>query len=468
MPSIETTNQEWLKDELADVSLGDVRLDWRLRDTGSKLAAQPSASINQACDDWADTRASYRLFENEKTTADKIQLPHYRRSGERAASQETVFAIQDTSYLDYTHHPATQGLGPIGTKQQDMQGFVMHSTLLMTGTATPLGLIDQSLWVRPEAAKQMSAEQRRRLPIEEKESYKWLSALTHTVKRMPDGPRLVTIGDSEADIFELFAHAQLLETDLLVRAGQNRSVCEPEIGLLWDTLKAQPVQGRIEVSVPARNQQPARVARLTVRFTSVKLPPPQHLDKNLEPVEFDAVLVWEEQPPAGVEAPIQWLLLTTVPVSSLADAIERIEWYRLRWQIEVYHKVLKSGCRVEQAQLATKERLLPYIALCSIIAFRLFWMTMVARHDPDAPATVVLADHEWQALYAFHHKTNVLPEQPPSVAQVTTWIAQLGGFLARKSDGFPGVTVIWRGWQRLSDITSSWLVFHSYPLVGKG
>ena len=141
---------------------------------------------------------------------------------------------------------------------------------------------------------------------------------------------------------------------------------------------------------------------------------------------------WGRETPAGVESPIQWLLLTSVPVSSLADAMERIEWYRLRWQIEVYHKVLKSGCRVEQAQLATRERLLPYIALCSIIAFRLFWMTMVARHDPDAPATVVLADHEWQALYAFHHKTNRVPDQPPSVAQVTTWIAQLGGFFSQK------------------------------------
>ena len=468
MPSAETTKQEWLKDELADVSLGDARLDWRLRDTGSKLAAQPGALISQACVDWADTRASYRLFENEKTTADKIQTPHYRRSAERAASQEVIFAVQDTTYLDYTHHPATKGLGPIGTKKQDMQGFVMHSSLLMTRTATPLGLIDQALWVRSDEAKQMDAEQRRRLPIEEKESYKWLSALTNTVARAPNGPQLVTIGDSEADIFELFAHAESLQTDLLVRAGQNRSVCEPEIGLLWDTVMAQPVRGRSEVSVPARNQAPARVAQLTVRFASVTLSPPQHLRQSLPPMALDAVLVWEEQPPAGVESPIQWLLLTSVPVSSLADAMERIEWYRLRWQIEVYHKVLKSGCRVEQAQLATRERLLPYIALCSIIAFRLFWMTMVARHDPDAPATVVLADHEWQALYAFHHKTNRVPDQPPSVAQVTTWIAQLGGFLARKSDGCPGVTVIWRGWQRLSDIASSWLIFHSYPYVGKG
>ncbi len=149
-----------------------------------------------------------------------------------------------------------------------------------------------------------------------------------------------------------------------------------------------------------------------------------------------------------------------MPVTSFADAQERLAWYGLRWHIEVYHKVLKSGCRVEQSQLATVERLLPYLALCSIIAWRLFWMTLVARHEPDAPCTLVLAEPEWQALYAFHHKTKTLPPAPPTVQEVVLWMAMLGGFLARKGDGSPGVTVLWRDWQRLSDITAAWLVFH--------
>lgn len=464
----QANNQEWLKDELAEVSLGDLRLDWRLLDTGSKLAAQPGASINQACDDWADTRASYRLFDNPKTTADKILAPHWQRTSERAAGQQRLFAVQDTSYLDYTHHPAKEGLGPIGTRKQKTQGLVMHSTLLMSEMGTPLGLVDQAIWVRPDEPKQRKAEQRRQVPIEEKESYKWLSALEQTVERLPSEQQLVTIGDSEADIFELFAHARSLETDLLVRAAQNRSVCAPEVGLLWKTLEAQPPAGSLQVSVPARSQEPVRQASVTVRFASVSLRPPQHLRQTHEPIALDAVLVWEESPPADVEAPLRWLLLTTVPVSSLADAVERIRWYRLRWLIEVYHKVLKSGCRVEETQLATRERLLPFLALFGIIAWRLFWMTMVARHDPDAPATVVLADHEWQALYVFHHKGAPLPQGPPSVAQAMRWMAQLGGFLARTSDGDPGVTVIWRGWHRLSDIASSWLLFHDYSYVGKG
>jgi len=460
--------QEWIKEELEDVSLGDKRLNWRLRETGAKLAAQPGASINQACDDWADTKASYRLFDNKKTTAAKILSPHYERTRERASGQKRVFAIQDTSYLNYSHHPHKKGLGPIGNQKQHLSGLVMHSTLLMTEASTPLGLIDQEIWVRPEEAKQMTVDERRRLPIEEKESYKWLQSLSRSVERVADALQLITIGDSEADIFELFDHARTLHTDLLIRAAQNRSVCEPEVSSLWEILEKQPEAGILQVLVPPRHGQPGREARVTVRFAQVKLRPPKHLRTKLEAISLYAVLVEEETPPADVDAPLHWLLLTTVPVTCFADAVERVTWYRLRWQIEVYHKVLKSGCRIEETQLETVERLLPFLALFAIIAWRLFWITLVARAEPDAPATVVLAEHEWHALYAFHHKSTRLPAQPPSVAQVTTWIAQLGGFLARKSDGPPGVTVIWRGWQRLSDISSAWLIFHPYPYVGKG
>lgn len=461
-------NQEWLAEELSEVSLGDKRLNWRLLDTGVKLAAKPSVSINQACDDWADTKASYRLFANKKTTAEKILEPHYERMGARAAGQKRVFALQDTSYLDYTHHSQKEGMGPIGTEQQKLTGMVMHSALLMNDAGLPLGLASQEIWVRPEAAKQTSADERHRLPIEEKESYKWLKALSQTVERVPTDVQLVSIGDSEADIFELFNHARSLKTDLLVRAAQNRSVCEPEVGLLWTSLEKQTAAGHLKVLVPPRNQEAKREATVTVRFAHITLKAPAHLRKKMANMQLYAVLVQEESPPSDVESPLRWLLLTTVPVHSLEDAIQRIRWYRMRWQIEVYHKILKSGCQVEKTQLATADRLLPFLALFGIIAWRLFWITLVARYEPDAPCTVVLTEHEWQSLYAFHHKSNHIPAQQPTVAQVVLWIAQLGGFLARKHDGHPGVTVVWRGWQRLNDISSAYLIFHPHSLVGNG
>lgn len=469
MNTDQMNTQEWLVQELQDVSLGDKRLDRRLLDTGSKLAAKPELSINQACDDWADTKASYQLFANKKTEAAKILAPHYRRTGERAASQSRLFAIQDTSLLDYTHHPEKKGLGPIGTQQQNVRGLVMHSTLLMTEAGTPLGLIDQEIWARPEEPKQRTSDERRRIPIEEKESYKWLKGLERTLERVPAGPQLITIGDREADIFELFNLARNPRADLLIRAAQNRCVCEPEIGHLWDLVEAQSEAGKLSVSVPPRKGEPKREAIVTVRFARVTLKAPQHLRQQMEDISLHAVLVREENPPGNVKEPLCWLLLTTVPVYSLEDALERVRWYRLRWQIEVYHKVLKSGCQVERTQLTTLDRLLPYLALFGIIAWRLFWMTLVARNEPDAPCTAVLTEHEWQALYAFHHKTDQLPQTPPTVAQVVLWIAKLGGFLARKNDGHPGVTVIWRGWRRLTDISAAWLLFHPPKKdVGKG
>jgi hypothetical protein len=455
-------DQEWLAYELSEVSLGDKRLDWRLLDTGAKLAAKPGGSINQACDDWADTKASYRLFDNQKTTAAKVLAPHQKRTRERASTQERVLAIQDTTYLNYTHHPHKRGMGPIGTTKQVLTGMVMHSTLLTSCVGLPLGLVSQEIWVRPEEAKQMNPTERRKLPIEEKESYKWLKALSQTVEVVPTETQVITIGDSESDIFELFNHARSLETELLIRAAQDRSVCEPEVGRLWTTLGRQAVAGHLKVKVPARNNEAKRDAIVTVRYAHITLKAPEHLRKTMANMPLDAILVEEENPPRGVAAPLCWLLLTTVPVFSFDDALERIQWYRIRWQIEVYHKILKSGCHIEETQLATAERLRPFIALFSIIAWRLFWLTHMARHEPDAPCTVVLADHEWRALYAYQQKSSHPPSSLPTVAQVTLWIAQLGGFLARNHDGHPGVTVIWRGWTRLTDISSSWLIFNPH------
>jgi len=462
MPNLEKEAEsanEWIKDELSAVALGDKRLNWRLQDTAEKLCSRPTVSINQACDDWADTKASYRLFDNKKTTAEKILLPHQKRTKERIVGQKIVLAVQDTSYVDYSHHPSKQGMGPIGTEKQHLRGLVMHSSLALTTTGLPLGIMSQQIWARQEDPNQRTPAERRKVPIEEKESYKWLKALDESEKYIPEGTQCVHVGDSESDIFELFNHPRRPHSDLLVRAAQNRAVCEPEVGLLWNCLERRPLAGHLKVHVPERNSQPKREAIVTVRFANITLRTPERLRSRMKDCPMFAVLAQEENPPAGIE-PLCWLLLTTVPVLSFADALERIQWYCQRWKIEVYHKVLKSGCKVEQAQLATAERLLPLLALFAIIAWRLFWMTFLARHQPDAPCTSFLSEPEWKALYAFTHKTDALPHTLPTVHQATLWIAKLGGFLARKNDGWPGVTVFWRGWQRLADITFTYLVFH--------
>ena len=207
---------------------------------------------------------------------------------------------------------------------------------------------------------------------------------------------------------------------------------------------------------------------MSVRFAQVTLKSPWRPNqKKLPPVTLNAILVYEDNPPADVDEPIEWLLLTKTPVDDFESATRVVGWYCCRWQIEIFHKIIKSGCTVEDCRLATAERLQRYIALMSVVAWRLHWLTFLNRTDPDAPCTLALNTIEWQALYMRIHHTTDLPAQPPTIHQAVRWIAQLGGFLGRKSDGEPGITVIWRGWQRLHDYAAIWyLVKERSPTYG--
>ena len=457
--------RQWAEAEMQGVDLGDKRLNWRLVEILTALAAQPMASIPQAALDWAATKATYRLLDNEKVSNEKIYAPHYARTQARLVGHPLVLAVQDTTLLDFTTHPQTQGLGAIGTSKQKSRGMVMHSALLLTPQGLSLGLGSQRLWVRAEQIQPLTREERRKQPLEDKESYKWLQALTQVMTIIPAGTQVVHVGDSEADVYELFLHAQSLQSDLLIRAAQERKVAAPEVGLLWETMNKMPVQGRRTLSIPKRQAQAARTAQLTLRFAPVTLNAPVRAGVKLPPCSLYAILVQEQMPPAGVK-PVEWLLLTTVAVETLPQAQERIDWYCQRWQIEIYHKTLKSGCRIEASQLETAQRLMRLAALYSLIAWRLLWLTHLARHQPEASCTQVLAEHEWRALYAHIKRSSTSPPQPPTLAEALLWIARLGGFLARRGDGSPGVTVIWRGWQRLNDIADTWRIFNPSPLVG--
>ena len=255
-----------------------------------------------------------------------------------------------------------------------------------------------------------------------------------------------------------------VKINFLIRAAQNR-VLDREMGKLWDYMETREMSQAIQLKIPARKMQSKRKALIGIRFSKVTLRPPDHIKASrkatLRPINIWAVLAKEIEPPFNVKEPIEWMLLTDVPINNVADACERIQWYTCRWQIETFHKVLKSGCKVEDCRLGTADRLCHYLTLFSIIAWRLFWMTHIARTNPGAPATVVMADHEWKALYVVIHKTTKLPEQVPTVRHVIRWTAQLGGFLARKGDKEPGVTTIWRGWQRLTDYANLWLIVNA-------
>ena len=445
----------WSRQEFAGLDLGDTRLNDRLVSIADALAAQPMSPISTACEDWSAVKATYRFFDNENVSSQKILEPHWQRTVERMRAQERVFAIQDTTYLDYTDHPSTQGLGPISTKSQKRQGLVKHTTLVVSASGVPLGCLTDKVWVRDASDKRNNKAK----PLQERESYKWIEALSQTHTRTPEGVEVITVCDREADIYEFFVEAK--EHPFVIRVAQNRRI-EDTHGSLRTLMNTSPVAGEFTLEVPARPQQPAREAHLQVRFVRTTLRPPYRCQlpetENLPAVEVYLVWVVEPHPPDGI-APLDWLLLTNVEVSNFSEALQRIHWYTQRWHIEVYFKVLKSGTKVEQTRLQTKDRLLRYIALLSVIAWRLYWMTLLNRHVPEADCTQVVTENEWRALYALTHKTRTFPKKTPTVAQVVLWIAKLGGFLGRKSDGTPGVTVLWRGWQRLTDISNTFALF---------
>ena len=452
----------WCKDEFADAELGDKRLNIRLVKLAQQLSNQPLSSINQACQDWADTKAAYRFFDNPRLGAAEILSPHQERTKERMLAHQTVLAVQDTTDLDYSAHPKTAGLGPIGNHQENALGLLLHTTLIFTTEGLPLGVLSQQTWSRPQQAGQQEYEHKR-IAIADKESNKWLKALEETEHIAPESVGMVTVGDREADLYEFLLRAEQLQADYLIRAANNRRLKDEAI-CLWEKLSKKRVAGEIEVDVSATDKQPSRRARLKVRYAKVELKPPQRLKRlrieGWKSVWLWAVLVKEVCAAKGVE-PLEWMLLTNVAVNSFEQAVERVSWYRVRFHIEMYHKVLKSGCRVEAARLMNVERIKKYVALMGIVAWRLFWMTFMNREKPEEACTRILAEHEWKALYCRIHRENELPKEVPTVREAVRWIAKLGGFLGRKGDEEPGITTIWRGWQRLTDIAEDWLIFHT-------
>lgn len=453
----------WAVTEFADADVGDARRTQRLVELATVFAPRPSASLPEACGDRAMLKAAYRFFDNEAIDPQAILESHVMATSDRLASVPRVLAVQDTTELDWTAHPATTGLGPLAHPAH--QGLLVHTTLALTPARLPLGLLAQHVWARDPADIGKRTTRKRR-PIADKESQKWLTSVEAVIEAQARCPQthFVCIGDREADVYDLFLQERPSGVDLLVRASWNRCVDHPE-RYLWTKVAAQPVVATLTVRVPRRGAQPARQATVYVRWCLVLLCPPTHRQaEKLPTVAVWAVQALEEQPPAGCE-PIEWLLLTTCGVHTAQDAVERVDWYACRWGIEVWHKVLKSGCRIEARQLESAEQLRRCLAVYSVIAWRLLYATMLSRAMPEAACTVLLEPEEWQALYCAIQMTPTPPATPPPLQQAVHWIGRLGGFLARRGDGEPGVIVLWRGFQHLTDLTFMYRIM--CPLPGK-
>jgi len=394
---------DWVDEEFSGVEFYDERLKSRLYTLSRDFFAQPGAQIPQACNgEESKTKAAYRFFKNKRVNMEILLKSHVESTVSRVRLHKVVLAAQDTSTLNYTAHPATQGLGPIRNKKDKVVGLILHDTMAFSIEGIPLGLLDVQCWARDpkEAGK---SEKRKNLPIEEKESMKWLNSYRSVAEaqRLCPGTMIVSVCDREADIYELFHEAVSTKSgpQLLVRAdkGRKRKVDGQDI---WGRLISEPVSGHLELQLPKTNKRPPRKARLEIRYARLSLKPPRDSKKQMSPISISAVYCREVDHDPDVDDPIDWMLLTPLNVSSFEEAVEKINWYSKRWGIEVYHRVIKSGCRIKDRRLNTADRIETCLAIDLVVAWRVFMLTKQARETPDVSSEVFFEDSEWKVLWS--------------------------------------------------------------------
>ena len=451
---------DWTEEEFARVQFFDERLRHRLFTLAADFFAQPGELIPQVSEgSAAKTKAAYRFFKNPQVDMPTLLRPHIESTIERIRPHPVILAVQDTTTLNYTAHPP-EGVGPINTTQDSAVGLILHDTMAFTPEGTPLGLLNVQCWAR-DAEEAGKRERRRELPMEEKESLKWLVSYRAVAEAQKLCPRtlLISVADREGDIYELFQEAARDPSGpgLLVRAERtrNRRVEQAEEKEeLWPKMKAEKVAGTLHVVVPRRDSRPARTAKLEVRFAPVLLRPPKRM--KAPPLSVWAVYAREADSPAGVKEPLEWMLLTTVKTESFQDAAQRLSWYSRRWGIEVYHRTVKSGCRIEDRRLNDADGLEACLALDLVVAWRVHWLTRVGREKPDTPCEPILNEDEWRVLSTW--ATGTTARTSPRAQEATRWIGKMGGWLARGKQDYPGTTCVWRGLVRLQTMVQGYLL----------
>lgn len=448
---------DWVEDEFGTIQLYDSRLKQRLFTMVRDFYSQPQAPIPQACGSQARTKAAYRFFHNERTKMNQVIRAHIESTIERIKAHKIILAVQDTTSLNYTAHNAMQGLGPINNTKNSAVGLMVHDTMAFSAQGTPLGLLDVQCWARDNEDRG-KRYRRKKLPIEEKESMKWLTSYraVNQIQALCPETTLISVADRESDVYELFLEAveNPNKPKLLIRCERSRKR-KTQVDNLWQDMSSRPIAGVQVVEVPKKGNKAARKAKLEVRYGSVTLTPP--IGKGYPAVQAWMVYAREVDYPDWVKSPLDWMLLTTVPVHDFEQACERLMWYTRRWGIEVYHRTIKSGCRIEDRRLESADSLESCLAIDMVVAWRIYHLTKLGREAPDSPCTVFFEEAEWKALYVFVNKTGHIPKEQPTLLQAMRMTASLGGFLNRKGDGYPGPTALWRGLQRLSDITATYL-----------
>lgn len=469
----------WVMDEVKTARLNDKRLNVRLAEVLSQLAARPTASIPAACGGRAEMVAAYRFCENEKTSFEAVLQPHRDATRRRMAVQPIVILSQDTTEIDVTRPVQdVAGAGPLDGDSR--RGALLHALHAFTPDGTPLGTVHAEAWVREEGTvcAHLSRAERAAIPIEEKESHRWVATLRQAneeAQRCPTS-RFVCVADSEADIYEVLVEGtrEPGNADWIVRACQNRAMlCENGENsgekyirqyvldgpvLFERTIQVRGRKAKVACETRGRRQpRQSREAKMIVRAARVTLRPPWRPDRKLPPINVNVVLVSEVNPPPGDE-PVEWLLLTSLPIDSLEQVQQIIQYYCVRWMIEVFFRVLKSGCRVEERLFEYMDRLLTCLALYMIVAWRTLYVCRLGRSCPEISCEAIFEPAEWKSVWKVVRREDP-PAEPPSLGVFVRMVAQLGGYVNRKRDDPPGPQTVWIGLQRMHDFATCWQLF---------
>ena len=428
----------WAATEFETLDLGDPRRNRRAISLIEDFSAKPTASIPKACGDWSDTQAAYRFFSNDKVEWSAILAPHIKNSVLRMAAHDVVLCIQDTTELDFNGQKAT-GLGPLSYERQ--RGMYVHPTYAVSTSREPLGVLDAWMW-----ARELKDKDGKRPGITQ--SVRWIEGYERLAELAPQlaTTRLVYLADREADIMALMVRARDLgmPVDWLVRSKSNRTL--PDGDKLWDSVTRETPLGEVRFTLPKGRGQSAREVVQEVWAKKVTLP-----DGKKDVVQAYCIVAREITPPEG-EKPVEWRLLTNLSVETREHATKMIDWYRSRWEIEMLFHVFKNGCRIEALQLESIERLERALVVYLIVAWRIARLMRLGRTCPDMDATLMFDRDEWQGAYILNKQK--LPDKTPTLNEVVRLVARLGGFLARKGDGEPGVKTIWLGMQRVIDFAA--------------
>lgn len=472
----------WAIEEMKTAELNDKRLNQRLDKLLSALGERPTASIPAACNGFKETMAAYRFFDNDKVTYERLLAPHFERTVERIAAQPVVLLVPDTTELDFTR-PEVQMTGAGSLDGSSRRGAFLHPLVAFTPDGTPLGTCWATMWTRDEpveATAQEKEQRRKATAITDKESQRWVDGLrqARAVAQQVPTVQCICIGDSEADVYELFSEPHGAHpVEWLVRACQDRALKKgaPENAdhaarQIRAAVEAQPVLFTKTISVRGREpkvscetrgrRQPrkSRTAEVEVRCATVTLRPPYRPGEKLPAVTVNLVQAREINPPADDE-PVEWLLVTTLPIATLDQVREILQYYAVRFMIEVLFRVLKSGCRVEERRFEHIARMLPCAALYLIVAWRSLMLCRLGRSSPDLDCEALFDPAEWKSVWMVVKQTRP-PRKPPTLAVILPLIAQLGGYVNRPHrEDPPGPQTVWLGLQRMYDLALAWNTF---------